>query len=391
MVREAAITAYLFFFRIVFSMLKLFPQQNKTVCVASFGDNIYYTASAIRDVSDERVVILKDSQCRYAFDASVADIVPFDIKHPFAYFLSIYHLATAKTVIVDNYFGFLAVTNFKPGTVCVQLWHAVGALKRFALMDPSISNRSKRAKQRFQNVYSRFDYVTAGSERMAQIFQKSFSLGDDAIIRTGVPRTDVFFDSNEQKNIIKVLRKMYPVIETKKVILYAPTFRDDELDNYKIQLNIKQMYEKLGDAYVLFVKNHPAVTYHLSQELDSFVYDVSDYYDANHILLITDILITDYSSIPCEFALLERPMIFYAYDLQEYKNTRGLLYQYQIDMPGPIAYTTEDIIRIVQESKFDKNEIKRFAEAWNRYSNGQSSFNVARFLNQTDLDQQMVK
>ena len=94
-------------------------------------------------------------------------------------------------------------------------------------------------------------------------------------------------------------------------------------------------------------------------------------------MLITDILVTDYSSIPFEFALLERPMIFYAYDLEEYMKTTGIIENYMDLVPGPIVYNTEEIIEVIQGQYFDMKKVKEFAEEWNRFSKGNSSEQLA--------------
>jgi len=103
----------------------------------------------------------------------------------------------------------------------------------------------------------------------------------------------------------------------------------------------------------------------------------------NHLLLLTDILITDYSSIPFEFSLMEKPMIFYAYDLKEYTQIRGIQGEYRDIVPGPIARNTEDIIKYIQENSFDEITIKNYKNKWNKYSTGQSSVNLIKKLYKT--------
>ncbi|MFZ3578966.1 CDP-glycerol glycerophosphotransferase family protein [Virgibacillus sp. DJP39] len=389
MIREITISTYLFLFKALFSLFKLLPQQNKTVCVASFGDNIFYTTRSLSNLSDERIIILKSRRCNYEFQKENGYLLNFSVTHPLACVQSIYHLATATTILVDNYFGFLAVTNFKPGTTCIQLWHAVGALKQFGLSDTSSKTRSERSKARFRKVYSRFHFVAVGSEKMAAIFLNSFEITDDRILRTGIPRTDVFYDNKEKQEIYQKLKSYYPIISRKKVILYAPTYRDLELTNYQLQLDVKLLHQKLADDYVLFVKLHPAVSYAFDEKYDEFVYDVSGYYDSNHLMLLSDLLISDYSSVPIEFSLLNKPMIFFAYDLHDYDRTRGLLKNYQYEMPGPIVQTTEEIIKAIEQNNFDFKKIKAFAGEWNDYSFGKSSMNVAEFIMNESMSEEI--
>lgn len=334
MVRELAITAYLFAFRILFEIGKWFPQKNKTVAVASFGDNISFTVASLRNLSNEEIYILKDSSCRHNFDDLGVKVIPFTMKHPIHFLKSIYHLATAKTILLDTYQGFLASTNFRSGTTCIQLWHAAGALKRFGLEDPTNELRSNRAMNRFKKVYSHFDYSVVGSEKMANSFKQSFGMSDQQIIRTGIPRSDLLFDQKRREQVYNDIKKQFPSIRDRKIILYTPTFRNNSLESYELELDLHRMNQELSDDYVLFIKLHPAVSASFNYELyEDFIYDVSDYKDTNELLLITDLLISDYSSIPFEYAILERPMIFFAYDLEEYKIESGLIQDYEQEVP----------------------------------------------------------
>lgn len=385
MVREFAITAYLFAFRILFEICKWYPQKNKTVAVASFGDNIAFTLSSLQNLSNEEIYILKESSCRYDFNGLKANLIPFDMKHPISYLKAIYHLATAKTILLDTYQGFLASTDLRKGTTCIQLWHAAGALKQFGLEDPTNATRSKQAIKRFKAVYSRFDYSIVGSEKMADAFKQSFGQSDDQIIRTGVPRSDLLFDQERREQVYSHIKKRFPGIRNRKIILYTPTFRNDALKNYDVELDIHRMYQELSDEYVLFIKLHPAVSSAFHYDLyEDFVYDLSDYKETNELLLITDVLISDYSSIPFEYAILEKPMIFFAYDLEEYKITSGLIKHYEEEVPGPVVESTNEMIRVIQSDAFDYEKIRSFKQSYNEYSTGHSSYDLAKFLTGTE-------
>lgn len=385
MAREIIITVYLFVFRIFFYIFNLFPQKKKTTFVASFGDNVLHTVGEIEKQTDDQVVILKTSQCKVSFDnASDRIILDFETLNLIDWFKSIYHLATSHHIFVDNYFGFLAVTNFKSNVNCIQLWHAAGAVKQFGLKDPSIKGRSQRANNRFQKVYQRFDHVIVGSEKMARIFRESFGISHDQILRSGIPRTDFFFDQAAKNQAEQSLIAQFPMIDNKKVILYAPTYRDDQLSSANIELNIDQMYKKLKDNYILFLRLHPAIKMELSHEYPDFVVDVSNYDHLNHLLVVSDILITDYSSIPFEFALLNKPMIFFAYDLDKYANSRGFWEDYEEFVPGPIVKNTRDLIDEIHKGNFDMDKIKHFADQWNQYSTGHSSELLIKTLYTSD-------
>ncbi|MCT2535127.1 CDP-glycerol glycerophosphotransferase family protein [Aquibacillus koreensis] len=379
MVRELVISSYLFIFRIFFNLFKLFPQKEKTTFVASFGDNIDYVIHELKQLNDDEIVILKKTSCRVDFSTDESQkVLDFETTNLIHFVQSIYHIATSKVVFIDNYFGFLSVTDFKPNVVCVQLWHAAGAIKQFGLLDPSIVNRSERARQRFIDVYSRFTYVVVGSEKMSSIFRSSFGVQNENILRTGIPRTDFFFNKKLVNDIKHSLHESYPIINDKKVIMYAPTYRDSQLNSANIALEIETMYQELGDDYVLFLRLHPAIKGKFDNKYPEFVYDLSDYEDINHLLLVTDLLITDYSSIPFEYSLLGKPMIFFTYDLESYTNERGFWEDFESNLPGPIARTTEEVIQQIQSNQFDMDKVKAYANEWNRYSRGNSSQNIVK-------------
>jgi CDP-glycerol glycerophosphotransferase (TagB/SpsB family) len=394
MIREIVISIYLFIFKCFFMICKAFPLKNKVTFLVSFGDNAKYVYEEIlhQNIQQEIVFLCKGSSLSLFKKYPALPVIPFETSF-IDLLRSIYHLATSKKIIIDNYFGVLASTNFKTGVECIQLWHAAGAIKKFGLEDESNVNRSNRAHKRFLRVYEKFHKVVVGSDKMADIFKQVFALKDQNILRTGIPRTDFFFDENKHKAIISKLLDENPELTSKKVILYAPTYRDHQLDQFELKLDLEKMYQELSDEYVLLLRFHPAIKSSLeNNELYSnFVYDYSSSrYDANELLLITDLLITDYSSIPYEFSLLNKPMIFFTYDIEQYKVERGLWEDFEETVPGPITKHTDEIITIIKDNLFDYQKVTSFSDIWNKYSNGISSQKLVDYIfkeSQSDSDQ----
>ncbi|MFD1037146.1 CDP-glycerol glycerophosphotransferase family protein [Virgibacillus byunsanensis] len=355
-------------------MFKLLPQKKKTTFVASFCTNVLFTMRELEKCSDEDIIILKTHQCFITFeDNPNRTIIKLKAPHIMDWFRSIYHLATSRMVFVDNYYGFLAVTKFRSGTKCIQLWHAAGAIKKFGLKDLSIENRHPRACKRFRKVYGRFDFVVVGSEKMAVIFRESFDLSAKRILRTGIPRTDFFFDTVAKHEAAKFLIQEFPIIGEKKVILYAPTYRDHRLQAGDLRLDIEKMYEVLSDEYVLFLSLHPKASVSIQNEYPDFVFDASGGVHINHLLVIADVLISDYSSVPFEFSLLNKPMVFFAYDLEEYAQNKGFWEDYEELVPGPVVKTTGELIDVLKNGEYRLEQVRDFANEWNKYSNGKSS------------------
>lgn len=380
MIREVFISIYLLLFKVQFYCFKCFPKKSKIVFCVSFSENIRYIAEEIKNANiDRQLVFLCRGECISVFRKYERDVIPFETLKPMAMLRSAYHLATAETVIVDNYFGFLSAVRFKRGVQCIQVWHAAGAIKTFGLEDRSVELRSRKAKQRFIRVYHHFDKIVVGSECMANIFMRSFDLPHERVLPTGVPRTDLFFNEDKLKQIRSSFDKK---LGSRKRILYAPTFRDGEENNFQLKLDLNMMEAALSDQYLVMLRLHPQI-----QEKPSagsmnnrFVYDYSLWPDANELLIASDILITDYSSIPFEYALLKKPMIFYLYDLESYRKKRGIQPQCEEWLPGPIARTTEQVIDLVNSSTFDMSRIISFSDKWNTYSDGHASYKFVQYI-----------
>ncbi|MDM5430545.1 CDP-glycerol glycerophosphotransferase family protein [Bacillus mycoides] len=384
MLREIIVTIYLVIFKILFSIANIAPLKNKITFIISYGENLIciYEEMEKRNIDCE-VVFLYKSTCKYELK-NYPDLkaVAFETKNIVQTIQAIYHLATSRYVIVDNYFGSLSTIRFKKKVQCIQIWHAAGALKKFGLLAPAFKKRSKYAQNRFLRVYKNFHKVVVGSDALAGIYIQAFGVTEENILKTGIPRTDVFFNRDDQKHIINNFVCSIPNLTRKKVILYAPTFRDKELEDFGLHLNIDAMYEALRDEYILIIKLHPAIRNKLNYKevYGDFLYDYSLYPNINDLFLITDILITDYSSVPFEFCLLNKPMIFFAYDLKKYAKKRGLIGDFISNVPGPVVYSTAEIIEKIENHSFDSGKLEQFNAQWSQYSNGNSSRNLVNYL-----------
>lgn len=368
---------YLFLFRISFMWMNRKPLQDKIVLFVTFPQNAYYLTEELkkRDPSLQIILICNESSHPKMAELKNEQIQLLELHRHKHYLTRIYNLATAKIIIVDNYFPFLAVTNFKKEVRCIQIWHAAGAIKSFGLDANNTTTRTAISKRRFHRVYNRFDKIVVGSEEMAEIFTRAFNVSSSSFLRTGVPRTDLFFDEHKKQQIRNKFYRDHPHAKGKRVILYAPTFRDTESNN--LPLDFKQLTEVLGPDMLVLVKLHPVTKQNFAfpaEDSGRLIHIDADE-DVNEWLVITDLLITDYSSIPFEFCLLNKPMVFYAYDLEEYIAERGIWENYEAFVPGPVVFTQEQLEAAILATDHSMNDqrVVDFCETWNRYSQGKSS------------------
>lgn len=201
-------------------------------------------------------------------------------------------------------------------------------------------------KNRNDYNYSDADMFCCFSEFDREICIRDYRLRPETAVITGIPRDDELYDVTPEK--IAATKKKLGIPEGKKVILYAPTWRDsaDGGDSYSIAppMDIEFWREKLGDEYVLLFRTHHLTTQLMGIQFDEFVIDGSQEQNVNNTLIVSDILITDYSSIAFDYAILERPIISFAYDYEEYMRTRGLNERLEVMFPGSVFSTQEEVV-----------------------------------------------
>src|SRR5699024_9717523 len=156
----------------------------------------------------------------------------------------------------------------------------------------------------------------------------------------------------------------------KKIILYAPTWRDDSYHakgryKFNLEFNMKKMYENLSDEYIIILRLHYLVSKNLDiTESEGFIYDYSNYEEITVLYVVSDMLITDYSSVFFDYANLGRPMIFYVYDIDNYRDKlRGFYFDFERKAPGPLVTTTDELLQAIKKTETENfNEIYNTAE-----------------------------
>ncbi|EAD3383158.1 glycosyl transferase family 2, partial [Listeria monocytogenes] len=201
----------------------------------------------------------------------------------------------------------------------------------------------------------------------------------------GLPRLWKLFDQDYKEFRLDYFQKMYPLLKGKKVITYAPTFRgnSEERKAFQLELNLRKMKEELGKEYVVVIKLHPLVSVEtqVPEDLADFVLDFSGI-EMNDVLIVTDILITDYSSVIYDYSILNRPIIFYAYDLEAYSLERNFYHDYLEFVPGPVVATTEEAIKLIQTNQMITGKLQDFAEKAFEYHDGDAAARIIDYVMQ---------
>ena len=234
-------------------------------------------------------------------------------------------------------------------TVFVETWHGT-PLKKLAFDLEDIHAVSQDHKKLFYSQSKEWDYLVSANRFSTDVFERAFCFPREKIIETGYPRNDILY-SEHAGRIAEEVKRELGIPKGKRVILYAPTWRDNqfyEKAKYKftLVLDLERMRREFGNDSVLLLRTHYYIADRLELSgLDNFVYNGSGYGDVSRLYLVSDICITDYSSVFFDFANLKRPLLFFAYDLEDYKEEiRGMYLDMEKELPGPVVQTNDELI-----------------------------------------------
>ena len=341
----------------IFNILRKFPQKNNKITLLtnknhSFEANLEYIAKEL----DNRNNAGKNYEYKF---------IPKDSLS----FSNIRDFASSKYVfLVDNFFP-LAFMNVE-GMKWVQLWHGTGLFKKFGY--DLLNDEDKKIMEMFA---PKIDLVSVSSENVADIYARNFYVDKSKVKPFGVPRNDFYDEEHLSDDYLSNLResfeKDYPQLKGKKLVLYAPTFREDPKNNAVFDyFDIEKFLDELGDEYALAIRLHPNYKRFCDEEHDIDLEDLTNRYDIinftgfkdeQKLLILADILVADYSSIMVDYTILKKPAILFDYDLEDYLyKERGFYFDYEEMVPGKIVYNIDELIEAIKEEDFRLEKMEEF-------------------------------
>lgn len=344
----------------LFNILRKYPQKNNRITLLtnknhSFESNLEYIA---KELDNYKTTDGKDYEYRFI----EKDSLSLD---------NIRYFASSKYVfLVDNFFP-LAFMNVE-GMKWVQLWHGTGIFKKFGYDLLNVDER--KVMEMFA---PKIDLVSVSGEEIIDTYAHNFHVDKSKVKAFGVPRNDFYNDEHLSDDYLAKLRdsfeKDYPQLIGKKLVLYAPTFRENPKNNAVFDyFDIEKFIEELGDEYALAIRLHPNYAGYCDEEnaidLEELEnkYDIinfTGFKDEQKLLLLADILIADYSSIMVDYTILKKPIVLFAYDLDDYlSNERGFYFDYRQMVPGRIVYDSDELIKVLKEEDFDLEKLEEFSK-----------------------------
>ena len=289
---------------------------------------------------------------------------------------------TSKIVVTDDYLGLFRDNPKRPGQKYIQLWHATGSGKKFGLDGTPFFPGVDRL------YHMDYDLVTVSGEGAREHFASAFGLSAAKVQATGVARTDDFFDDAFAEDARHRIYNVYPQLQEKQVILYAPSFRDIPgvpRASFQPELDFTALSESLPENQIFVICPHPVMTEPILDSDNDNILEVRDF-STNEMMFASDTLITDYSSVMFEYLFLRKPMAFYCYDYDSYE--RDFYVDFDNDLPGPILRTQEELFSYLQEEKHPLVEdYEQFYEKYIGACDGHSTERIVKTIEEMFREQ----
>ena len=281
---------------------------------------------------------------------------------------TVYHLATAGTVLLNDGFRPMAHFPFSRRAKVYQLWHADGALKRFGRAAGEDSPEARR-----------WTAAICASEAMRVPWAEGFGMPLERVLALGSPHLDALVAPCDKQALRAVFDEKYPQCKNKRLILYAPSFRDDDPHNTKLlaQFDFEKFQRRFGGGSALLVRLHPKM--HGQYTLPDWVIDLTGAPGFADLLRVTDYLITDYASLMSDAAAIGLPMVLYTYDYDEYMAQDRGFYQELRDLPpGPVVYEFDALLDVLARPDEGAQQRKAFVKHHLGEIDGQSCERIIR-------------
>ena len=355
-----------FFLNIIYFFLKMLPtNNNKVVFISRQSDEINIDFKLLKEEIEKRN---KEIKMMFLCNRMKNGLMN-NIKYFFVILKQMFYLATSKIVVLDSYCIPVSILKHKKSLFILQIWHSIGKIKMsgYQTLDAK-SGRSKKVAKAMC-MHKNYDAIVAGAPVFDKFYEAGFNTTRDKLLHFGLPRID-YLINNEEKVKNKIYNK-YPELKNRKIVLYAPTFRTYKVDGPE------KMIEKYNKTdFVLIARGHT------NQDLNidnNKVYNLKEYKTAD-VLTIADYVITDYSSIALEAAILNKKLLFYVYDYDKYMKENGLNIDFYKVLPTCSSKDIEDLFKIIKTDKYDDESYQKFRKKYLPKNIGKSTKKIVDFI-----------
>lgn len=342
------IKVFVLFIRILYAPMKLRKTENKIVWLSRQSDSkssdMIMLEKAISELSPETKQVFRLRRLK--------DESALSISYIFSIFGDMWELASSKVAIVDTYSIPVSCLSHKKDLETVQIWHALGAVKKFSLQSAGKAQGRDLGVSKAMHMHENYDYVISPSHKTAEFYCEAFGCKEENIKIFSLPRVDVLLNGTSKR---EEFLNLNPEYNGKKIVAYIPTFRDND------EVYAEYIYNAFKECedYKLVISAHP-----LSKTAENGRYKFNGDFISRDLMKLADIIITDYSACAFEASLLGKPLYFYIPDYDIYKNEQGLNVDVKNEMPLYSFESAEDLITAVKGDNYGFDTLSHFCETY---------------------------
>lgn len=350
--------------RVLYAPMKLFKTKNQVVYLSRQRNQKDVDITLL-----ENAIKAENAEIKQVFRLKMIDDgLLAKIKYCFYVIGDMYYLATSKVAIVDTYSITVSCLNHKKDLKVIQMWHALGAIKKFGYQCFGTKEGRDEKVSLAMCMHKNYDYVLAPSSATGMIYKEAFNVDASKIKICPMPRVDYITDCNPPINRFYSLN---PAVSEKKLVLYVPTFRDRDV--YVAQ-QLKTQFEN-DDEYQLIVSAHP-----LSKMKADEKFSPNGEFSTFDLMKIADVIITDYSACAFEASLLLKPLYFFVPDFNEYLDDRGINVDVREEMPNAVFYEADKLYDAIKSANYDMTELYSFKNKYIETTSTSASSILAKFI-----------
>ena len=335
---------------LIYVFFRLLPVQNKVTFISRQANDKTEDIDMLgKELKEQRPDLKVVYLCK-KLEGSLLQ----KIGYCFHMFTQMYHIATSKVVILDSYCICVSVLKQRDSLVVIQMWHALGSLKKFGLSIVGEGEGSSKDIADVMSMHKGYTYVLTSSDACLPNFAEAFGYSNDLskMKVMSLPRVDKLTDTIIKEETKNRIYQRYPEFGDKKVVVYAPTFRKNldisvEIDNLARHFN--------GEKYVFVLKKHPLMNVDCNYAM------VEQEFTTLEMLYVADYVICDYSAVIYEAAILKKPLFFYTFDYDSYGVDRDFYIDYNSEMPGVIEQNPEYLASAIKREEYDLERVEAFA------------------------------
>lgn len=356
----------------IYFFIKLFPTKDKILMISRQSNKPSIDFLLLKEAIKQKDKEVEIVFLCHTLDGGIKSSLKDKIKYGFHMLRQMYEIATSKIVVLDTYCIVISLLKHKKSLKVIQMWHSIGTMKKFGYTALDTSEGTRKSIALLMHMHENYSYILASSPAYKEDLAKGFNYDESKVEIFPLPRVDLLLDDNFKEKKKREILLKHPDLSGKTIILYCPTFRKNE---EKMKQAVNDLCNELKSDQILILKLHPLSKLKIRNTKVKTINDFTSF----EMLFIADALISDYSCIVYEAALLNIPLYFYNFDMQNYTGIRGLAIDYEIELPGVISKNAKTIVNAIKYEKYDMEQLKKFC---NKYVivNGNASNNLAEFI-----------